>query len=50
MGESAPTDIQQDKVPANRGKALVVDDQPTNRLILKSLLTKNGFEISRLVG
>ena len=26
------------------GKALIVDDEKTNRLILKSLLTKQGYQ------
>ncbi len=29
----------------NRGKALVVDDDITNRLVLKSMLAKSGFEV-----
>lgn len=29
----------------NRGLALVVDDEPTNRLILKSLLSRHGFDV-----
>lgn len=31
--------------PVTRGKALVVDDEPTNRLILQAHLAKNNYEI-----
>ena len=28
-----------------KGRALIVDDEPTNRLILQAHLAKNGYEI-----
>jgi len=31
--------------PISKGKALVVDDEPTNRLILQAHLSKNGYDI-----
>jgi len=31
--------------PRSKGKALVVDDEPTNRLILQAHLSKNGYDI-----
>jgi len=34
-----------EEVLAKKGKALVVDDEPTNRLILQAHLAKNGYEI-----
>jgi len=34
-----------DNVLPNRGKALIVDDEPTNRLILQAHLSKQGYEV-----
>lgn len=38
------TVVQLDKVVTN-GKALIVDDEPTNRLILQAHLSKNGYDV-----
>lgn len=43
MSDTA-TIIQLDKV-ATKGKALIVDDEPTNRLILQAHLSKNGYDV-----
>lgn len=40
INRNPTTDITQ-----NRGKALVVDDDPTNRLVLSSILQKSGYQV-----
>ena len=37
--------LVQREIDRPRGVALLVDDESTNRLILKSLLVKNGFTV-----